>query len=33
MTDSDQGSVWASIVAALAVTCALGALYSPIVIR
>jgi hypothetical protein len=31
MTDSEQGSIWANIVAVLAVTCTLGVLYAPIV--
>jgi hypothetical protein len=33
MSDSDQASTCASVVAMLAVTCALGLLYVPVVFR
>jgi hypothetical protein len=33
MTNQDQGSFWASAVAVLAVTCAVGALYGPILLK
>ena len=33
MTDNDQGSIWSSIVAVLAVTCTMGVLYAPMVVR
>jgi hypothetical protein len=32
-TDNDQGSIWATIVAALAVTCTVGVLYAPLVLQ
>ena len=31
--DVEQGSVWASVVAVVALTCTIGVLYAPLVLR
>jgi hypothetical protein len=33
MNRSDQGSPWANITAVIAITCTIGALYLPLVVR
>jgi hypothetical protein len=33
LRDNDQGSMWSSVVAVLAVVCAISALYAPLVLR